>query len=225
MNLPLADDFIDIHNHGASSATGIFSVENITADEERVPDDSHGLAYTIGIHPWHVTVKNYNEQLKKVILYSRHSNVIALGEAGFDRLRGPEINFQKEIFEKQVIISEEVKKPLYIHCVKAWEELLSAHKMLKPHMPWLVHGFRGKHELALQLITRGMYISLWFDFVMRPESTQLLKSLPFNRIFLETDGGDTKISTIYEKVATDLDLTVDQLKSQLYSNFRTFFGV
>jgi len=225
MNLPRVDDYIDIHNHGASHVTGIFSVENITADEERVPDESPGLTYTIGIHPWHVTAKNFHDQLKKVILFSRHSNVIALGEAGFDRIKGPDFNLQKEIFEKQVIVSEEVKKPLYIHCVKAWEELLSARKLLKPQMPWLVHGFRGKNELAMQLIFKGMYISFWFDFIMKPESSQLIKSLPVNRIFLETDGGEIEISKIYEKVSADLNMTVDQLKSQLYSNFKNFFGV
>jgi len=225
MNLPLVDDYIDIHNHGASSVNGIFSVENITADEERVPDESPGVTYTIGIHPWHVTVKNFHEQLKKVILFSRHSNVIALGEAGFDRIKGPDFSLQKEIFEKQVIIAEEVKKPIYIHCVKAWEELLSARKLLKPQMPWLVHGFRGKNELAMQLISKGMYISFWFDFVMKPESSQLIKSLPVNRIFLETDGGGIEIIKIYEKVSADLNMTVNQLKSQLYSNFKNFFGV
>ena len=68
-------------------------------------------------------------------------------------------------------------------------------------MPWLIHGFRGNVELAKQLLSKGMYLSFWFDFIIRPESSKLVRSLPKERIFLETDGADVDIRTIYEKVA------------------------
>ena len=60
-------------------------------------------------------------------------------------------------------------------------------------MPWLVHGFRGNMELASQLLSKGMYLSFWFDFVLRTESADLLRHLPVNRLFLETDGADVDI--------------------------------
>jgi len=47
------------------------------------------------------------------------------------------------------------------------DELLSEHRKLRPSTPWLVHGFRGKKELAMQLISKGMYLFiLWFDFIV-----------------------------------------------------------
>lgn len=225
MNLPVPDDFIDIHNHGASPATGVFSVENLISSEERFPDKTAGLTYTIGIHPWHLTENNYQHQLEKVIKYSDHENIIALGEAGFDRIKGPDMKLQKLAFESQVMLSEKNKKPLYIHCVKAWEELLYIRKVMRLEMPWLVHGFRGKSELALQMISKGMYISFWFDFIIKPEASDLIRSLPVDRIFLETDGGNINIKDIYNKVSSDLNLTVQQLKQQIYSNFISFFGI
>jgi TatD DNase family protein len=91
-------------------------------------------------------------------------------------------------------------------------------------MPWLIHGFRGNAELAKQLLSKGMYLSFWFDFVMRPESSRLLGSLPKERIFLETDGADVDIRTIYGKVAIDLDMSVDELKKGLLGNFMEFFN-
>ena len=90
-------------------------------------------------------------------------------------------------------------------------------------MPWLVHGFRGKPDLALQLISKGMYISFWFDFVMRPESARLIRSLPKERIFLETDGSGVDIRDIYNKVSADLEITIDELKSVINKNFKEFF--
>jgi TatD DNase family protein len=151
-------------------------------------------------------------------------NILAIGEAGFDKLRGPSVELQRKVFEKQVSIAEDHKKPIIIHCVRAWDELLASHKKLKPVTPWLIHGFRGKKELARQLLSKGMYLSFWFDFVIRPESAGLLRSLPVSRFFLETDGADIDIREIYRKVATDLDLTIDELKAVLSNNFNLFFN-
>ena len=219
MNFPSAGDYIDIHNHGAKSSSRCFQVENLMTHENRFPDNETGLTYTIGIHPWFLTNDNYEQQINIVQHLADHNNLIALGEAGFDRLKGPDIIIQKTAFENHVIIAEKVSKPLFIHCVRAWDELLSEHKKLKPTVPWLVHGFRGKKELAMQLISKGMYLSFWFDFVIRPESTSLLKSLPKERVFLETDGSGADIKSIYEKVAADLLLSVDELKSIIHANF------
>ncbi len=224
MNFPSPEDFIDIHNHGGIPGPGRFTVENLMAHEDRVPDNRSGIAYTYGIHPWHVTSESSRHQLEKVGKFAHSDNVIALGEAGFDRLRGPDQDLQREVFTDQVKISSDAGKPLFIHCVKAWDELLEVHKMMNPARPWIIHGFRGKRELALQLISKGMYISFWFDFIIRPESEGLVKSVPAERIFLETDGSDVPIVSIYEKVAHDLGITNAGLKEQIHNNYSGLFG-
>ena len=225
MYLPGRNDYIDIHTHGAVSSPGIFSVENLMAHENLQPVNNQGLAYTAGIHPWYLTESNQKQLVDYIIAISSSKDLIAIGEAGFDKLRGPSAYLQKEIFGQQVNIAREKNKPVVIHCVKAWDDLLAAHKNLRPEMPWLVHGFRGKKELARQLLDRGMFISLWFEFSLRPESAILLRYLPLSRIFLETDGADVSIKDIYEKVAGDLELKVEELKETIYSNFREFFKI
>jgi TatD DNase family protein len=220
MNLPEADDYIDIHNHGGTSSPGSFCIENLMAHETREPGNNKGMAYTYGIHPWHLSSLTLNEQFERVRLFSAHENVAALGEAGFDRIKGPESALQAEAFEMQALLAVKVSKPLFIHCVRGWDELLASHKWVKPEKPWMVHGFRGKKELALQLISKGMYISFWFDFIMRPESSDLVRNLPADRIFLETDGSGTDISLIYKKVAADLRMDRNRLKEQIYLNFK-----
>jgi len=50
-----------------------------------------------------------------------------------------------------------------------------------------------------------------------------LKSLPREKIFLETDGADVDIKVIYGKVASDLDISIDELKSIILTNFNNFF--
>jgi TatD DNase family protein len=92
-------------------------------------------------------------------------------------------------------------------------------------MPWLVHGFRGKPELGMQLISKGIYLSFWFDYILTPESALLIKNLPMDRIFLETDGAEIDIRDIYNKVSEDLGTGVDELIKQIFKNYMKFFNL
>lgn len=225
MSFPQQNDFIDIHTHGAVPAPGIFSVETLMAHEERIPVESAGLAYTSGIHPWNLNDQNHDRLLSYVEKTAPSESVIAIGEAGFDKIKGPAMDLQQRTFEEQVRIAERLRKPVVIHCVRAWEELMAEHKKLKPAMPWLVHGFRGKPELGMQLISKGLYLSFWFGYILKPESASLINSLPKDRIFLETDGADVDIRDIYNKVSSDLGITTDELKKIILNNYKTFFNI
>jgi TatD DNase family protein len=223
MNLPQPGDYIDMHTHGGKPSDGNFLIESLMAHEGELPQDISGVTYTYGIHPWFLTEENHEQLLNSVKNSVSYPNMSAIGEAGFDKLRGPSPELQMEVFKKQVAIAESFGKPVIIHCVKAWDELLSAKKNLKPRTPWMIHGFRGSVEMARQLLSKGMHLSFWFDYVMRSESADLMRSLPHNRIFLETDGADIDIRIIYEKVARDLSISVDELKSIVLVNFNEFF--
>ena len=225
MNLPQPGNFIDIHVHDGKPAADIFILESLMAHEEKIPENIPGVAYTYGIHPWFLDDNNQKQQLSYVENAINDPAVIAVGEAGFDKLRGPSFELQRKVFEEQVIMAESHMKPLIIHCVRAWDELLSVQKKHKPVMPWMVHGFRGSVALARQLLKKGMYLSFWFDFVLRNESADLLRSLPVERIFLETDGAEVDIRDIYKKVSGDLDISVEELKKTLLSNFKEFFAL
>jgi TatD DNase family protein len=219
MYFPQNGDYIDIHVHDGTPAAGNFILETLMAHENKVPVSVPGVAYTYGIHPWFLNEDNYKQLLLSVEKALISPEIIAIGEAGFDRLRGPSPELQRKVFEEQIHISESIGKPVVIHCVRAWDELLAVHKKVKPKMPWLIHGFRGNSELADQLLAKGMFLSFWFDFVLRPESADLLRHLPVDRIFLETDGAEVDIRSIYNKVANDLSLSLDELKSIILNNF------
>jgi len=224
MILPRPGDYIDIHTHGSQPEEGVFSVENVMAHEGLNPDDINAAAFSAGIHPWYLNAENSTSLLEYMKSISSDPRLLAIGEAGFDKLRGPSPEIQRSVFAEQAGMAEEKKKPLFIHCVKAWDELLDVHKSLRPLSPWMVHGFRGKKELARQLTSRGMYLSFWFDFIIRPESSELIRSVPRGRIFLETDGAETDIRNIYVKVASDIGVTVERLKEIFHENFRTLTG-
>jgi TatD DNase family protein len=225
MNYPQPGDYIDLHTHGARPVKGVFQVETIMAHEERIPEKTTDLAFTYGIHPWYLDESNHNRLLASVIKTAADPLVIAVGEAGFDKIKGPSMDLQRKTFEEQVIIAEELNKPVVIHCVRAWDELLRVHKRLHPKLPWLVHGFRGNKDLAMQLISKGMYISFWFEFILKPESSELVRSLPKEKIFIETDGAEVDIKEIFKKVSGDLGLGLDGFKKLILKNYKMFFGL
>jgi TatD DNase family protein len=225
MYYPRPGDYIDIHNHDSRPVEGVFILDNLMAHEGKLPVDETGMIYSLGVHPWSLNETNKDQLLEFVLQNSSNPAISAIGEAGFDKLKGPSIELQSLVFEEHAGISEKLQKPLVIHCVKAWDELMSSHRKLKPKMPWLIHGFRGKKELALQLISRNMYISFWFDFIVRPEASVLVQSLPVEKIFLETDGSGIDIRNIYKKVSIDLGITVEELKYQILSNYINVFKI
>jgi TatD DNase family protein len=175
------------------------------------------------VHPWNIEEDDLDKMINKVREYASLHNVIAIGEAGFDRIRGADKILQEKAFIEQVKISEEKGKPLFIHCVRAWDELLRAHKKMRPGMKWIIHGFRGKPELAEQLLGKGFYLSPWVEWAIKPESAETLKTVPLNRLFLETDGFDIDIEPVYRVVAEHLQIDLNKLKKQLWENFHTLF--
>ncbi len=223
MNFPEHGDYINIHTHGGRSSPGTFIVENLMAHEGFLPHDMPSTAFSLGIHPWFLDEGNSVELLNFVKENASNPLVIALGEAGFDKLRGPSPELQARVFREQIEIAGSLSKPVFIHCVRAWDDLLAAQKSIRPKTKLIIHGFRGNRELASQLLSKGFYLSFWFDFIIRPESAELIRNLPRDRIFLETDGADIEIEKIYEKVAGDLDITVDELKNIILNNYNSVF--
>jgi TatD DNase family protein len=220
MSFPANGDYIDIHNHGSKPEKGIFVVESLPAHEGIIaPESGEGMVFSVGVHPWFLTESNMAAHLDFVRHCGSNESVVAIGESGFDKLKGAPMWLQIKTFEEQVKISESLKKPLIIHCVKGWDELLASYQKMKPKMAWLVHGFRGSKELAHQLISKGMYLSLWYEF----EFSELLRSISCDRLFLETDGSGVDIRVIYKKAADNLDLSIDELKEKIAANYRRMF--
>ena len=89
---------------------------------------------------------------------------------------------QESVFSEQVALSEQVGKPLIIHCVKALDRLLLLRKELKPKQQWMLHGFRGKPQQLRSLLDAGFFVS--FGFQHNEES---LRICPIDRRLLETD--------------------------------------
>ena len=115
------------------------------------PMDGKAAYFSVGIHPWHLTESDADRLLKLLEQQLQDDRVVALGEAGLDRLRGCSLDVQISVFRREIALAEAYRLPMVIHCVKAFNELIQLKKELRPRQPWIIHGFRGK-ERAIEAI-------------------------------------------------------------------------
>jgi TatD DNase family protein len=221
MNLPASTDYINFHDHGSITLDGVFTVDNIMVHEGRTPSAMRGITHTVGAHPWFLTADNFERHLLSVRDMAASENIVGIGETGFDKVKGPSIDLQRKAFERHFEIAEDLSKPLIIHCVRAWPEILEEKKRLKPTTPWVIHGFKGKKELARQLCDKGFFLSAWVEWAIRPVSADTLNNIPPDRLFLETDGFDIGIEPVYKVVAAYLGMEVERLKEQIFKNYNS----
>lgn len=149
----------------------------------------------------------------------RHPQVLAVGEAGLDKLADAPMDLQVEVFRCQACLAEEVGKPLVIHLVKAVDELLKVKRDLRPSNPWIIHGFRGKAALAEEYLKHGFYLS----FGEKYREVALCR-VPADRLFIETDESEVSIGELYARAAEVRGISPEELGETLRRNVcKVFF--
>ena len=215
-------EFYDIHTHDASVATDegeeshpyILNVYPLGYEDTKyAPFNCH---FSCGVHPWYS--ENANPQLSFLEEIAGESLIIAIGEAGYDKLKGPDMQTQSYVFEKQIELSERLQKPLIIHCVKAWDRLLASHKKYNPKQPWILHGYRGKPELTRQLLSHNFMFSVGDKF-----NKESVNMIPLDSLFCETDVYDTDIVTVYKGLAEALNIEIENLGEHIERNIMKIF--
>jgi len=213
--------FIDFHSHRADAEEHALIIKNLFADEEVPVSVSHGIYYSAGIHPWYLTAENAAEMMPALKNVVKHPRVIAVGEAGFDPLRGPSKKVQYDVFIYQAKIAEEFNKPVVIHAVRAWDVLRKAKKEVKPSVKWIIHGFRGKAQLASALVSEGFMFSLGVEGI----SPEVVEAAGMQNILLETDDSGRSISSVYSHFTSITGIGQNELIDRLRDNFNSCFVI
>lgn len=147
-----------------------------------------------GIHPWNTPDITADDISRLRDALATNPSIVALGECGLDAMRGAPMPKQMELLRAQIVMSEELDKPLILHIVKGWDEIIRLKKELTPTLPWAIHGFRGKPALAMSLLQNGFYISLGSRY--NPATAAII---PGDRLLIETDDApEVAIETIAE---------------------------
>lgn len=185
---------VDIHTHKIpSEGIAIYNTE-IGGIKENILQDADKL-FSAGIHPWHAAEAT-DEIFEQLVQCATRKEVVMIGECGLDKHSSATSGLQAMVFERQVQLSEKMCKPLIIHCVGCFNELFEIRKKLQPRQLWIIHGFRGKPELARQVLKSGCALSFGEHF--NPESVRVT---PTEKLFAETDESNLPIEEIYKRIA------------------------
>jgi len=215
--------FIDIHTHSLINNEGTLAIVNLYPENNKLLDQSQG-PFSMGLHPWYID-NDFERNIKIIEKLAFNPKIMAIGEAGLDKAVDIDFELQKIVFVRQIKISEKHAKPLIIHCVRAWSELLSLRKKIRPAAPWIVHGFNKNLSLANQLVQHGFCLSFGKALCSGiPALSEAFINTPLDGIFLETDDSDIKINDIYQTAAKLKKVSIKEMKSQIEKNYRQTFN-
>ncbi|MCU0377946.1 MAG: TatD family hydrolase [Bacteroidales bacterium] len=220
MNLGKEIEYIDFHTHHGAGSADTVAVRNIMSGEDIPEDFTPNTLFSAGIHPWQGTADNIKWLKTELILTAAHPHVAVIGEAGFDRLKGPPPDVQRDLFRFQCQLAEEMHKPMVIHCVRGWDDLLTLRQEVKPVMPWVIHGFRGKPQLAETLAGKGF----WFSLGLSGLKKEILDSISYDRLLLETDDTVGSITNVYLRLMELTHRQAVQITELIKANFNNLFS-
>ena len=217
--------FVDIHTHFPKTDKNVISIQNFSQNEWKNLFYTEGGHFaSVGLHPWFLTKENNEKDFEKLTQLIENQNIIAIGECGLDKLRGESLDFQINIFTKQIQLAESIQKPVIIHCVRAFNEVIALKKKLKPTIPMIIHGFNKNETVLKELIKNGFYVSIGAVLLRGSENfKKTVLQMPTERLFFETDDQNIDVQQIYEAYCKAADMKLNNLKSIIYVKYlRTF---
>ncbi len=204
--------FINLHTHQKDDTN--FTIFNAFLE-------SVNINCSYGIHPWYINQYS-SDSLSLLENLIQQENCLAIGECGLDKLC--EVTWEKQIafIEAQILLSEKYQKPVIIHCVKAFQELILLKRKHQPRQAWILHGF-SKSNVTKQLIDEGFHLSIGAIILNNIKLQEKLIDVPFNRLFLETDEKEIDISSLYQQLSEIKKVDILDTDRQLEENFQKAF--
>jgi TatD DNase family protein len=179
-----------------------------------------------GLHPWHVGGIDLNEAVQWLHEMAASPQTLAIGEAGLDKVVEVDWEIQQRAFQHCIQISEQYRKPLIIHCVRAYNEIIELKKKHKATQTWILHGFGKSPEAANMAIRAGCYLSFGSGLVRENSSApDALRNTPPDRYFLENDISGIPIETIYTRAAEILGKDIAEVQDQVARNVKSVFEI
>jgi len=208
----------NLHTHKSSNDTKVFDIVN------RYPYEEIDIPFfSTGIHPWHIDEDRLDEHLAIVEKRLSLPGCLAIGECGLDKRIEKPLEIQALVFEKHLELAKKYQKPVILHLVSAYQEVIEIHKKIKPDVPMIVHGFSKNIQVAQQLLNSGFYLSFGKYLLRNPELSVVFANVPQDRLFMETDSIEESIAEVYAKAAMARNIEIEELKDIVSTNFKTVF--
>ena len=212
--------FINLHTHKFSNLSDVIEVVNQYPWEF----DASIPNYSIGIHPWYIDESRLENDLEIIKEKLQLSECLALGECGLDKRIEIPLDLQISVFKKQLEIVKQTKKPIVLHCVAAYDEVIAIKKEMKIENSMIIHGFSKNEQVAKTLLDNGFYLSFGKYLLRNPDLEKVFTFAPENQILLETDTIEESIYEVYKKAASIKGISIEEMKAIVFANFSRIFS-
>lgn len=208
--------FYNLHTHKSTNLTDVLEIVNQYPNEF----DASVQFFSIGIHPWYINVERVEEHLLVIEEKLQLDNCLAIGECGLDKRIEIPLEIQIEVFEKQLVLAKKYKKPVILHCVSAYQEVIEIKKRMKIDVPMVIHGFSKNEQVAKSLLDNGFYLSFGKYLLRNPELASVFEQVPNHQFLLETDTIEETIYDVYEKASSIKKINME---NTVEANFKSIF--
>lgn len=225
---------------------------------------------SFGWHPWYLQEMPTSDPGLLRALLEAHPEA-AVGEIGLDRwiLEQPPavraryqpdfadhepvgVADQVRVFVGQLVLANELDRPVTIHCLQAWGALMEVLRSeLRPKRGFLLHSYGGPVELVPELTRLGGFFSFpgYFAWERKVRRRDVFRSIPMERLLVETDAPDqlppetlirfplspptpegrplnhpANLTAIYAYAAEFLGIPMADFSGQVADNYRRLFG-
>lgn len=214
------DSLFDMHTHAVGRSADAVRIFNIRSGFT----DPVGMApVSMGLHPWYLTEGELEKDLGDLPAAASQPSVLAIGECGLDRVCDTPIPLQEAVFRRQLVLAERLRKPVIVHCVRAYEEVLRILREERVTVPVIFHGFRKDAALAESILASGHRLSFG-RHLSQPQVAESFRSIPTERVFLETDDAEASIADVYALAANASGVDIPTLAAVLWANALSVFG-
>lgn len=223
--------YFDHHTHIsgppsiASEITNIFSIDASNFEDlgkiSEITSMGHG--FTIGLHPMSYNFMTF-ENVSRIIDQNR-DDILGIGECGLDTRIAVPRQHQIELFTAHAEMAREIHLPLIIHCVRSYDDIVHLHQRLKPSNPWIIHGFNRSESIAIKLLDQGILLSIGKELLDPGHPiSNFFKKIAEYPFFLETDGKDIAIQTLYQQASNMLDMSIEAISTIIASHVQQVYG-
>ncbi|MFC6269120.1 TatD family hydrolase [Frigoriflavimonas asaccharolytica] len=199
--------YFDFHHHHINTKNGIYNIPLF--------GNAVDFPFSAGLHPKDISSNN-DEAFLWLEEITKNINCFAIGECGLDGLVEIDLEIQKKIFQKHIVIANSLKKPIIIHCVRKHYDLIPFRKIAKT--PLIMHGFNKNTAVADALLKEDFLLSFGKAVLHNVSLQEIVKNIPKEKYFLETDDADFDIENLYEKIAEIRSESLKTIKNQINKN-------
>lgn len=168
-----------------------------------------------GIHPWHA---ERGESLPDF------ASCDIVGETGLDYAVEVDREVQMRLFRKHLDVAAELHKPVVLHVVKSFEDVMVALRNYPTLRGVVFHGFVGSVEQARRCFERGYFLSFGARSLHSLRTREVIAITPADLLFVETDDSTMPtIEEVYKEVAAIRRESIEDLMLNIEKNYKMLF--